>query len=213
MTKPLYRSSCTTTQPLTVQLSIPSPQNHLTSTNHSAPHCTNLHSITTKPLDQYQPHSPSLYKSPFHHHKTTWPVLTTQPLTVQLSIPSPQNHLTNTNHTASYCTTLHSFTTKPPDQYQPLSPSLYISLQSPTISFPSRPPQHSILKSPQTIIPTMSQFNGTYQKRTINTSTKINIDYDVCQFYMILRHSEGDWRKSKVTTNQHLSCTVKTSQC
>jgi hypothetical protein len=69
------------------------------------------HSITIKLLDQYQPYSPSLHNSPFHHHKTTWPVPTTQPLTVQLSISSPQNHLTSTNHTAPHCTTLHSITT------------------------------------------------------------------------------------------------------
>jgi hypothetical protein len=93
----------------------------LITTNHRAPHCTTL-SITTKPLDHYKPHSPSLYNS-LHNHKTTWSLQTTEPLTVQLS-PSPQNHLITTNHTARHCTTL-SITTKPLHHYKPHSPSLY----------------------------------------------------------------------------------------
>jgi hypothetical protein len=49
---------------------------------------------------------------------------------------------------------------------------------------------------------------------TTNKSTCRNINSDVsCVFYMILRHAEGGWRKAKVTTNQHLSCNLKTSRC
>jgi len=49
---------------------------------------------------------------------------------------------------------------------------------------------------------------------TTTVSVCININSDVsCVFYMILLHAEGGWRKPKVTTNQHLSCTLKTSQC
>jgi hypothetical protein len=49
---------------------------------------------------------------------------------------------------------------------------------------------------------------------TITKSACININSDIsCVFYMIWRHAEGGSRKAKVTTNQHLSCTIKTSQC
>jgi len=110
---------------------------------------------------------------------------------------------------------LYIITQKLLDQYKSWSPSLCNSLQCPTISSLScpSPTLHSQMPS------TSSSLNVTVQLNILITITStttncININSDVsCVFYMILRHTEGGWSKAKFTTNQHLSCTIKTSRC
>ena len=90
-----------------------------------------------------------------------------------------------------------------------------ISLQSPIISSLSCSSSVPYSQMPSTYL-LLNVNVQVYVLITITTtvSTCINVNSDVsCVFYMILCHAEGGWRKAKVTTNQHLSCTLKTSRC
>ena len=99
--------------------------------------------------------------------------------------------------------------------YKSWSPSPCNSLQSPNISSLSCPSSAIHSQMPSTyVLPWMS--NSKCVLITISTTicTCINTNSDFsCVFYIILHHAEGRLRKAKITTNQHLSCTLKTSGC
>ena len=116
------------------------------------------------------------------------------PLILSTFITSPKNNFISTNHEAPHCQ---------------LSPVPHYFL--PLMPFLSTPFSKAInlcsslnVKVPVYILITI----------TITRRTCIIINSDISNvLYMILRHTVGGRRKTKVTTNQHLSCTLKTSRC
>ena len=134
------------------------------------------------------------------------------PIKIMYKLVFSTIHATYTAHLIH----LYMSTRKLLDQYKSWSSSQCNSLQSSIISSLSDP--SSALHS-QNALNLCSSLNVKVQRYILITITAtksncININSDIsCVFYMILHHVEGGWSKATVTTNQHLSCTLKTSRC